>query len=159
MKNKRIIILLAIMISLLGVMLFLRLRKPLLDNPDIRSYMDMASSGVTYDYLKTHLPKDVLKKEHRYKKEHTVPRFHGFVYYDLSVTNKACFASMKIEQKGKHWSYMGLFFFNSDDLCYAIYYEARTPHMPPVAFNHHWLPPANWKQACLMNKGATVQGE
>ena len=140
------------MFSLLGVMLLLRCRKPLPDNPDIRSYMDMAASGVTYDYLKNHLPKEIIKEEFRYKKEHTVPKFRGTVYYDLHVTNKACFASMRIEQKGKHWSYVGIFFFNSDNLCYAIKYEARTCHRVPVAIENNWKPPATWQQSCIINK-------
>ena len=110
MANKRIITLLILMFSLLGVMLFLRSSKPLPDNPDIRSYMDMAASGVTFDYLKNHLPKGMIKEECRYIEEQIVPKFHGTVYYDLNVTNKACFASMKIDQKGKYWSYMGIFF-------------------------------------------------
>jgi len=152
MNKKRIIFLLIVMFSLLSVMIFQRSREPLPDNPDIRSYMDMAASGVTFDYLKNHLPKEILKEESRFKKEHSVPRFHGTVYYDLHVTNKACFAFMEIEQEGNHWSYAGRFYFNSDDICYAIKYEVRTCHIAPVAIANDWKPPANWQQACLINK-------
>jgi hypothetical protein len=152
MNKKRIIILLIVMFSLLGVMIFLRCKKPLPDNPDIRSYMDMAASGVTFDYLKNHLPKEIIKEESRYKKEHTVPKFRGTVYYDLHVTNKACFAFIEIEQEGNHWSYSGRFYFNSDDICYAVKYESWTRYMEPIAFKHYWKPSAAWQQSCIINK-------
>lgn len=107
------------------------------DNPDIRPYMNLATSELSFEILKKQIPQPVVVNVKRFKKEHAIPVYPGSIYYLSDVTNNGYYAHITIQEKGKLWSYSGTFYFDSQDKCIAVQYVKST-HKPPQAPSHDW---------------------
>lgn len=111
------------------------------DNPDLRVYMNIAASGATYSDLKQQLPDNLIKKELSFDEEQPIPDYPGKVYYRNGITNRGFVSYLRIQQKGKYWSYAGNFYFNQDGICIAVSYESWTSNPDSRAVLRYWQPP------------------
>ena len=100
--------------------------------------MDIAKKDISFDVMKSSLPKDLIKKKEQLSKEEKIPKARGNTYY--YSTNRNYTGMIRIEEDGNYWSYAGSFFFDKNSKCIAVRYEMRTRYATPVVFSNDWKP-------------------
>lgn len=111
-------------------------RASLDDNPDIRPYLYLAESKLTFDGLMKQLPPSIVVEQKHLPIQRAIPSYPGNVYFLLDSTNRVYVSYIKIRQNGNMWSYGGTFFFDSDGYCVAVQYESWTRSRSPSVPRH-----------------------
>jgi len=106
------------------------------DNPDIRPYLYLATNEVSFARLLKQLPPSIVVSRKKLSIQQAIPSYPGNVYFLSNSTNRTYVSYIKIKQKGNIWSYIGTYYFDSNNSCIAVQYESWTRSLSPSVPRH-----------------------